>query len=607
MTLWLLAVAVGVIVAALLYGVREQRLGLALVGPALLRAAALTLVVALLVDAPVAPRRAARPLVALDASESWRRAAGSALWREAVRHADAVGADTLLLFGDSVRAANAAPELPSDRSSVVRAAVERARAAGRPLVVVTDGVLDDPESLRDLPAGSRVDVVAPGAPARDLALRTIDVPRAIVAGDTAELRASLLAGPAGSAGAAVTLLADGRPVARGTTGPFAAGEERQLALRFRLDAPDTIVLAAVAAAPGDAEPRNDSLAVAVEVSRAAGAVVVSTSPDYDVRYAVGVLRGASALPTRAFFRVAPRLWRADGTLAPVGEDEVRAALRDAPLALLHGDTAYFGAPRAATRASLVLVTPAAASADDTTGGEWYPVGAPPSPLAPFLAGVAWDSLPPLALPGDAPVGEWVGLEAARDRRGARRSVVAGSAAGGRRVVSVGASGLWRWAFRGGASAGAFQALWGSIFDWLSAERPDARAALPADGVVRAGEPIRWRRGGRADSLVTATLRRRGAARADTVALRFPAGESMAESAPLAPGVYDVAVRGGRTLLAVNASREWLPRAPSVRSGAVGGAAPAGAAPGARSRWWLYALAVALLSAEWLLRRRLGLR
>jgi hypothetical protein len=61
------------------------------------------------------------------------------------------------------------------------------------------------------------------------------------------------------------------------------------------------------------------------------------------------------------------------------------------------------------------------------------------------------------------------------------------------------------------------------------------------------------------------------------------------------------------VLAVNVSRELLPRRATVRSGAVGGAPAVGAAPGLRSLGWIYALLVAALCAEWVVRRRLGMR
>jgi hypothetical protein len=175
------------------------------------------------------------------------------------------------------------------------------------------------------------------------------------------------------------------------------------------------------------------------------------------------------------------------------------------------------------------------------------------------------------------------------------------------VAIVAASGLWRWRFRGGASSDAFTALWGSIFDWLAAQRADRRAAVPDERLLRAGEPVRWRRGSPTDTVVSVTLRQRGGARVDSVTLRFAPDANIAESRPLAPGIYEAESRGGSSLLAVNPSREWLPRAPRVAGGAVRGAVAADMAPRLRDRGWVYALAILMLCAEWILRRRRGMR
>ena len=84
-------------------------------------------------------------------------------------------------------------------------------------------------------------------------------------------------------------------------------------------------------------------------------------------------------------------------------------------------------------------------------------------------------------------------------------------------------------------------------------------------------------------------------------------EQRARRAPLAPGLYDMTTTGGTALLAVNQSRELVPRRTAVRSGAVGGEPAVGEAPALRDRTWVYVLVVVLLCAEWLLRRRVGLR
>jgi hypothetical protein len=513
--------------------------------------------------------------------------------------------DSLFLFGDSARA-GAAPAAPADLASVARPVVERALAAGRPLVVITDGEVDDADALAALPRGSRVDVV-PRATAPDAALLSLEAPRAAVSGDTIDVRVAVVAGNGGSAAGRLTLYVGDRRVADEPVPELAPFAEGVVSLRASAGAGEgSTTLRAVLGVPGDREPRNDTLAAPLDLSRAAAAVFVSTSPDYDARYVLSVLRGALSLPARGYFRVAPGAWRADGSLAPVSEDEVRRAFAGAPIAILHGDTLIFGPPRRATRGSLALLAPPAADQ-----GDWYPVAAPPSPVAAALASISWDSLPPLDVSASLPTGDWGALEAARGRRFERRIAIAGSERP-RRVVVVGASGFWRWQFRGGVAADAFAALWGSLFDWLAAERRDLRSAVPADGLVRAGEPIRWRRGGD-DTVVAVTLSRRGPPResappsADSMTIAFPAGANVAETPALPAGTYDARMPGGSAVLVVNASREWLPRAATVRSGDVGRAATAGDAPRLRSFAWPFVLVVLALCAEWVLRRRIGLR
>jgi hypothetical protein len=178
----------------------------------------------------------------------------------------------------------------------------------------------------------------------------------------------------------------------------------------------------------------------------------------------------------------------------------------------------------------------------------------------------------------------------------------------RRVVVVSANGLWRWRFRGGVSADAYTAVWGSVFDWLAAGRSDARGVVPDVAVLREGEPVRWRRGSTPDSVVRVTLTRRAPnARPETLLVRFASDAPLAETPALPGGIYDLSVPGGQALLAVNASAEWLPRPPRVRTGAVRGTAAATNAPTLRSQRWAYALAIALLCVEWIVRRRRGMR
>ena len=608
MSLWLLALGAGLLVAALSYARLRAPSVARRAGLAALRATAVALAVALMLDAPLGPSKPVSPAVFVDASLSMGRD-GAPLWRAALDSARAIGGDSIWMFGDTIRAGSG--DAPTggggaDAATHVRPVVERTMATGRPAVVITDGEVQDSSALDGLASGSRL-IVLGRPPKPDAALVAMEAPRAAVDGDSIAARVTIGAGAQGARPGAVMLAMDDQPLGRWPLDAMSPWSERQLELRVKasgVGAPSgergARVLRAIVSTPDDAEPRNDTLAAAIEISRAASAVFVSTSPDQDARFAIAVLRGALALPTRGFLRIAPGMWRQEGTLAPTTEAEVRRALRDAPVAIIHGDSMIFGPPQQATLGPLALMVPA--EGDD---GEWYPTATPVSPLSGALAAIPLDSLPPISA-GTAAAGEWTGLEARRGREATRRAIVVGRDTP-RRLVTVTGSGFWRWRFRGGASADAYAALWGGIFDWLAAERSDRRGAVPDDGAVRAGQPIRWRRGSSADSVVRVAIQRRGAPRADTLQLRFVSGIAVVETRPLSPGVYDVTVPNGRTTLAVNVSAELLPDRPRLASGGVGRRGRTADSRGTRNIGWLYAIAIGLLCVEWVLRRRAGLR
>ncbi len=601
MSAWLIAIGAGVVVALVQYGVRDLRAagGPFTVAAALLRAAVIALVVALLLDAPLGFPEPAAAWAALDVSSSMVRD-DSATWRAARDTLRRARADSTFVFGDSIRRGDTG-KAPSDPTTRLRPVVERALGAGHPLLVITDGEVDDPDALTSLPAGSRL-VVIKHPPKRDLGVVSIDAPRAVVSGDTLDVRVTVAAGGAGAGPSSLSLALNDRPIATTPVDSMAPFAERTISVKTKLDgASGSALLRAVVTSPGDSNHSDDTLNVAVDLSRAASAVFVSTSPDFDARYALAVLRGSLGIPTRGFFRVAPGEWRSEGSLAPASEADVRQALHDAPVAIIHGDTSIFGPPRAATVGPLALVV--------TTGteGEWYPSAAPLSPLAPALSGVVWDSLPPVGVGADVPKGTWIGVEARRGRGDERKPLVVGMEEP-RRVAVIAASGVWRWKFRGGVAGDAFTAFWGSVFDWLAAERADHRAAVPDERVVRAGDPVRWRRGSAGDSLVKVVVQRRGTTRGDTLTLRYPPGVTVVETPALEAGVYDVTTRGGSALLPVNPSREWIPRAPTVTANdRTSGTLSADAAPRIRGAGWAYALAILVLCAEWVLRRRRGMR
>ncbi len=596
MSAWIIAVVAGVAVALVQYvrgaPTAAQRLGLGA-----LRALAVAGAVALVLNAPLTPPTVVRPAVFLDASRSMTRG-DSAVWHVAWDTVNALAPDSLWAFGDSVYPTKRG-DRPTGNSSHSRPVVERAMATGRPAILVTDGELRDSSALDALVSGSRV-VVVPRAPQRDLAVMSLDAPRAAVQDDSLALRIILGAAALGASAGTMTVLLENEVLGRWPFDSVSAWGERQIDVRVKAAGQGSAVLKVALSSTGDVEPGNDTLGASVELSRAASAVFVSTSPDQDARFAIAVLRGALSLPTRGFLRVAPGRWRHEGSLTPVTEVEVRQAVRDAPVAILHGDTAIFGPPQLATAGPLALIVPA-----ESEDGEWYAIATPPSPLSSSLAALPLDSLPPMQA-GVPFVGEWVALEARRGREEVRRAVVTGRDTP-RRVAVISASGLWRWRFRGGASADAYAALWGGIFDWLAAERADKRGAVPDERLVRAGDQIRWRRGSSSDSVVRVVVQRRRATRADTIVLRFAPGVAAIETPGLDAGTYDVTVPNGRATLVVNAPTELLPARPTLESGGVGRRSAADAGGGARLAGWFYALVIALLCLEWFGRRRAGLR
>ena len=610
---WTTAAIIGLMIAALHYGrsFLARARGAAAApdaGPrgagvrvlaALLRAIAATLVAARLRGAPSGPVRPLRPLVAVDASASWTRGDGSLNgWQHAVTAAlSAAAGDSLVLFGDSARRATRMPPGPTDRHSAIGAVLDLARDERRALVIVSDGEFTGGASL---PAGTRLTVI-PRPAAADAAVASLVAPERAAPGDTVPVRVTIRNGAQPVASATVSVgFASGAPaiVRVGALGAFA---ERELtaslvAPRGEREEP----LRATVAVAGDAEPRNDTLATVVEITRTPVAVLVSSSPDPDARGALEALSGALSARPRGFYQVAPGAWRDATTLRAVSASEVRAAAAAAPVLVVHGDTSVFGAPGQVARSALVLMVPG-----DAGEVEWRARSREDSPLASSLTGIAWDSIPPIELPVTAPRGDWVALEATGIGAGSR-PVVAGTDTNGRRRLVVAASGLWRWRARGGPARDAYDALWGAIADWSTRTAVDVRPAIPARRWLREGEPLGWTRTG-ADSVVAVTLRAAGDSAAHAITLRF-SGDARTTTTPTLPGGrYTAAMRGGSASFVVNASGELLPTRPPQHAIALGAATAGVPAPLLGERWSAYVLALAALCGEWILRRRAGLR
>ena len=566
-----------------------------------LRATAMALLILLILDLTCARSDAARrPLVLLDGSLSMIAAGG----RGAEARDSAAAWGEVRRFGeDPVAPDTAAPFA----TSTLRPALIAATAMDRPVVIVTDGSIAD---ARDLPPDllARASVrLFPRAEIADAAVLRLEGVEQVTFGDTIRIDVDL--GRTGPVAPAVTLELFGTGPApllsrAVTLGP--SGGHTVLRLPSRsLGAGDHLLSVRVRAAR-DAEPRDDLRQLLVRVTPLPGAVLLAAPPDWDARQLYATLRDVAALPVKGYFRLGAAGWRSMEDQRRVSADEVTRAARAADLLVLKGDAAAVGRaahPRAIWR------WPSGEGGETELDGDWY--AAPTSgssPLAGAWAGVAVDSLPPLArvTPIEPGPRDWIGLGAQLGRRGAERPVIVGRDSAGVRTMLVAGDGLWRWAFRQGSSEEAYRQLVAASVNWLLGAADTATgAARPVRRVVPLGHPVIFARTAAADPapLVTTFVSPAGS-RIDT--LRFD-GAGRAE-VRLAPGRYTYQFQGGgHGVVAVEPwSEEFVPMAPDLP--------PRAAVPAAgisrtalRDRTWLYALIVALLSVEWWLRRRAGLR
>src|SRR4051812_5449399 len=246
MTPWLVASGAGLAFALLQYVWRRTHRGALAILAGALRFLVVTLVVALLLDAVLGAPKPVSSWAALDVSESMQRG-DSALWRAARDSLRSAAADTTLFFGDSARI-GAAPTRAKDVTSELRPVADRALASGHPVVVVTDGELADPDAAANLPAGSRLVVLARPSQS-DAAVSALEVPRAVVAGDTITARITIASGAGGSGPGIAAVLVDGREVTRMPSDALPAFGARTMESRIRIDgAAGPALLQAVAAA-----------------------------------------------------------------------------------------------------------------------------------------------------------------------------------------------------------------------------------------------------------------------------------------------------------------------------------------------------------------------
>jgi hypothetical protein len=562
-----------------------------------------------------------QPLILLDASLSmagapWRAALDTARTLARARHG------VIWRFGDRVTAFDTAP--PGDGSSHLGPALAAAATRGGPIIVVTDGRIGDAADLpADLRARASV-IVLPRPDVFDAFVASVSGPRRLTTGDTLVLAVTVgTAGKRGGGGdrgmgnkkATLAVSAAGRRlVARELTLPDSGTITTSLTIPVsRFPSPGWSALEVRLEGVGDAEPRDDARLFVVHVSPQPAAVVLAAPPDWESRFLARVLGDVARVPLKLFVETEPGRWRDGGaaTLAPVTATEVARAAAGARLVAQLGDPARLAMLRLRGADGRLVF-----ASRDGREGDWYVDPPPASPLAARLAGIVWDSLPPLASVADLPADSTAVpvLSARLARRGPSRPIVMVSERAGTRRVTVAAAGLWRWAFRGGASEQAYRSLIASLADFLLGDAQEGKGekVVPMTSETPNGLPLIWRWSGSGPPTDVALIADDGR-RERTDTLRFDA-DGRAELR-LPPGIYRYTVAsgaegpgggGGRGLVAVEEySDEWRPAAPTLR--AQTGLSPARrVSAGLRDRWWLFVLAIAAFVGEWAWRRRQGL-
>jgi hypothetical protein len=568
--------------------------------PFVCRAVAWAALGMLLADLSCAMRRnAGRPLVLLDASLSL--GADSGRWQAAKDSATKWG--EVMTFGDERARLDT---VPSRGRSLLAPALHSAAASDRPIIVVSDGEIEDAGDLApDLVARASVRLF-PRRPGSDLAITLVEGPSRVTAGDSVPLEVTVRAyGTTVPASVSVAVMLGAKKLAEKDLRPTIDGESQvSLVVPSAALRPDENLLSIQLVGAGDAEPKDDTRLYLVTVTPTPGVVLLANPGDWDSRFLYRTLLDVAQLPVRGYLQVEPGRWRTYAKLAPVSTEEVRRAARHADLLIVKGDQTE----ARSSGARGLWLWPSGESGTAPVPGDWYLTAAPSSPIAGAFVGLPVDSFPPAIqiTPMPADSAGWVALTAQNGRRGGERPVVIGRVRASRREVTVLADGLWRWAFRGGSSEEGYRSWVAATASWLLGGADSSTGhAKPVRNVVANQRPIifEWLGGG-APSPLEVVLNGEGTTRRDT--LRFDGGGHAAIWLPVGSYHYRLEGGGGGVVAVEEYSDEWLPR-PAVLQERRAAVLAASSPSVARGWLWLFGLCLLGVAGEWLGRRRLGLR
>ncbi len=608
----MLPVALGGLAAAVFAGfvyLGRERLGAQGAGLALLRTLAFgALILAFFNPGCTRTELGGPPLVLVDGSLSM--GAVGASWQAAMDTALVLAGDdgTIRRFGSPYQAADTSQ--PTMGTSRLGETLRGIVGGGRAAVAVTDGEIDDVSSLPpSLLDGVKV-VVLPRDTVPDVGLVDIVIASRVVQGDT--IRMTAVIGTWGGVTDSVAQIevfvgAQRIHVENLLLPPSPGVARRNIALRPGRLAGGTHALRIKITTPGDREPADDERWRVVTVANQPDVVVLIDPADIEGRFLVSELSAVARSGVKGYARIQSNVWVDVSTLARVPATAVRAAARNAVMLVLRGASP----PSDARRGQARWYWPAASDPNaELFEGDWY-VNAelPSSPLAGRLAGVEWDSLPPLT--GVVPVvpdaAEWVAVTGRRGRRGADQPLLVGQDSSGVRRLTTAATGMWRWDLRGGAAREAYRSVIAAGTDWLlrtGAGRGDV--TVEASTSVPRGTPVafRWLTDDVPDSVTTTIA---GPDSSVQVTLFFDASGTALHY--MEPGTYrwTIGEAGAASGISVveEYSDEYPPR-PILLGSQAGSGGLALVIDHARDTWWLFAIAVLAFVGEWAWRQRRGL-
>tara|TARA_B100001123_G_scaffold142447_1_gene165583 strand:- start:113958 stop:115892 length:1935 start_codon:yes stop_codon:yes gene_type:complete len=359
-------------------------------------------------------------------------------------------------------------------------------------------------------------------------------------------------------------------------------------------------------------------------------VLISLQADWEPRFLLPVMEEVTGLPGLGYLRVGPDsfvpMGRAVERGLPVDSASVGLAASSAAVLVLHGlgsnadEWVRNLSVRPGRNVLLVVDAEGAELAGVPTGdprdGEWYvSQEIPASPIAGSLVGVDVQGLPPLTdvlLPTDPTQVRGSLLTQLRGTGPLEAALHLDDRAEGRVAVTL-SSGFWRWAARQSGRE-AYRRLWSGVAGWLLAGQALTNGEVrPTQWTVERDQPVIWSVPddgvepriiiSSADSIVVDTI---------------VTSNGLVSTGVLPPGQYsyriehdleELLVEGRFDVAASTLEMVTAPEQPQIVSSdstSDSGSEEGGSRP-LRTQPWPYLLVITLLCAEWVGRRRSGLR